>query len=412
VSAQTPLTLEELEQRALEHNPTLAQARSQIEAARGRAEQAGLWPNPSVGYTAEEVSRSPTIRGGEHGIFVEQRIPLGGKLKLSQAIYAREADVAEMITAGQRLRVLNTVRILYVEALVEARRVMVREQLATLTHDASGVSRQLANVGAADETDLLEAEMEAQRADLALVEARGRERGVWARLAQTVGDPSLSLQPLGGNLDELLRPLEHDVMLAVLLRDSPEIRTAAARVETARATIARARREPIPDLVMRGGPRYNRELLDPGPSPVGWEAFADIGISIPLFDRNQGAVRAAQAELARAEDERRRIELELRVRMADVFERYSSAKTRAEVYRDEIVPRAEQAYQLFQARYREMAAAYPQVLIAQRTLLRSTDEYLAAVASASRDAVLLEGMLLDGGLEAPPDPGDGSATAF
>ncbi|MDP6581154.1 MAG: TolC family protein, partial [Vicinamibacterales bacterium] len=190
-----------------------------------------------------------------------------------------------------------------------------------------------------------------------------------------------------------------------LLRESPEIKVSAARVEGARATLARARREPIPDLVMRGGPRYNRELLDPGPRPVGWEAFADIGIAIPLFDRNQGAVRAAAADLARAEEEHRRVELALRSRLADVFERYASERSRADVYREEIVPRAEQAYQMFLARYREMASAYPQVLIAQRALLQSTDEYLDAVASASRDAVLIEGMLLEGGLEPPPVSG-------
>ena len=38
--------------------------------------------------------------------------------------------------------------------------------------------------------------------------------------------------------------------------------------------------------------------------------------------------------------------------------------TRVRAYRDEIVPRAEESYRMFRARYEEMAAAYPQVLIA------------------------------------------------
>ena len=65
------------------------------------------------------------------------------------------------------------------------------------------------------------------------------------------------------------------------------------------------------------------------------------------------------------------------------------------------MPRAARAAELLRQRYQEMAAAYPQVLIARRTLLQSTGEYLEAVSSASRDAVLLEGMLLEGGLEPP-----------
>ncbi len=43
------MNLADLEQLALEHNPTLAQAAAQVEAARGRAVQAGLYPNPTVG---------------------------------------------------------------------------------------------------------------------------------------------------------------------------------------------------------------------------------------------------------------------------------------------------------------------------------------------------------------------------
>lgn len=68
---QATLTLAALEDMALRNNPTLVQARAQIEAARGRARQAGLLPNPLIGYTAEEVSGGPIIRGGEHGFFLE-----------------------------------------------------------------------------------------------------------------------------------------------------------------------------------------------------------------------------------------------------------------------------------------------------------------------------------------------------
>jgi len=401
-SAQTPpLTLDELQRRAIEHNPSLTQAQSQIELALGRAEQAGLWPNPSIGYTAEEVSRSPTIRGGEHGFFVEQVFPLGGKLRLSRSVHERGADVATAITDAQRLRILNTVRRLYHEALLSARRVNVREQLAALTREAVGVSRQLANVGAADQTDLLDAEIETQLAHLALTETRSLDRRIWAELAHVVGDPSLTSQPLDGDPNRSPKRLNRDTMLAKLLEESPMIRSADAGVERARAVLARAHTESTPDLIVRAGPRYNRELFDPGPSPVGWEAFVDIGVTISLFDRNQGGIRAAHAELARAEDERRRVELTLRARFADQFEQYSLATTQADIYRQEILPRAQEAHQLFVARYREMAAAYPQVLIAQRTLLQATDQYLDTLVDAWQAAVLLEGGLAEGGLEPP-----------
>ena len=403
VSAQ-PLTLADLERMALEQNPTLVQAESQIEAARGRALQAGLWPNPSIGYTAEEVSNSPTIRGGEHGVFIEQIFPLGGKLRASRTIFERETDQVQAIYDTQRGRVLTTVRALYYRALVAARRVAVREELTALTDEAVDVSRQLANVGAADTPDLLAAEIEAHQAGVALDDARNEEVRTWRLLAYAVGEPTLSVRPLAGNADDGLPTLDHDVALSTLLRDSPELRSAEAGVERARATLARARKQPIPDLFVRGGPRYNRELLDPGPSPVGWEAFLDVGVRVPLFDRNQGAVAAAAAEVTRAQAEVTRVELALRSRLALVFERYATAVSRVAAYRDRIVPRAEESHRLFLARYQETAAAYPQVLIAQRTLFQVTDDYLDALATSWMTAVLIDGLLLEDGLEAPRAP--------
>ncbi len=61
VAAQPPatpapagVTLADLEKLAIEGNPTMRAAQARIDAARGRARQAGAWPNPTVGVSAEE----------------------------------------------------------------------------------------------------------------------------------------------------------------------------------------------------------------------------------------------------------------------------------------------------------------------------------------------------------------------
>jgi cobalt-zinc-cadmium efflux system outer membrane protein len=168
----------------------------------------------------------------------------------------------------------------------------------------------------------------------------------------------------------------------------------------------------VPDLVVRGGPRYNRELLELGPGgnrPVGWEGAVEIGITIPLFNRNQGNVRAAQAELGRAQAELRRLELSLGARLADVFDEYLTSLRSAEVFRSDIVPRADQAYQLHLARFREMAASYPQVLVAQRTLVQVNEDYLGKLDAAWRAAIQLQGFLLGDGLAAAGRPGEAAS---
>src|SRR5947207_6075393 len=74
----TPLTLADLEQMAVRGNPTLAQAAAQVEAAHGRAVQAGLCPNPTVGYQAELIGVMGTA-GEMQGVFIDQTIVTAGK---------------------------------------------------------------------------------------------------------------------------------------------------------------------------------------------------------------------------------------------------------------------------------------------------------------------------------------------
>jgi cobalt-zinc-cadmium efflux system outer membrane protein len=404
------LTLAELERSALENNPTLAQASAEIDAAKGRAKQAGLLPNPTVGYSADEVSRGPVIRGGEHGIFAEQTIPLGGKLGLSRHVFEREATQAEALRDVQRQRILNDVRSLYYSALAAERRVQIRQNLVNLVAEAVGVSRQLYNTGAADQTDVLASEIEARETQLALEGAQNDRFRIWRRLAAFVGDPSLAPRPLDGSIDAPIPEFQREVILERVLRDSPEVRAARAAVERADAALTRTRREPVPDLVLRGGPRYNRELLELNGQPVGWEAAFDIGVTIPLFNRNQGAVAEGRAELGRVQKEVTRLELSLRARVADAFDDYLTNLRYAEVYRTEIVPRAEQSYRLYLARYRDMAAAYPQVLVAQRTLFQASDQYVTSAEMAWVASLQLQGLLVEGGLDAPMRVGEPMGT--
>jgi cobalt-zinc-cadmium efflux system outer membrane protein len=405
------LTLAELERMALANNPTLSQASAEIDAAKGRAKQAGLLPNPTVGYSADEVSRGPVIRGGEHGIFAEQTIPLGGKLGLSRRVFEREATQAEALRDVQRQRILNDVRILYYSALAAERRVQVRQNLVNLAAEAVGVSRQLYNTGAADQPDVLASEIEARETQVALETAQNDRFRVWRRLAAFVGDRSLVPRPLDGSIDAPIPELQHDAILQQVLRDSPEVKAAHAAVQRADAALTRARREPVPDLVLRGGPRYNRELLEANGQPVGWEAAFDIGLTIPLFNRNQGAVAESRAELGRVQKEVTRLELSLQARGADAFDEYLTNLRHAETYKTEIVPRAEQSYRLYLARYREMAAAYPQVLVAQRTLFQVSDQYVTFAEMAWMASLRLEGLLLEGGLDAPTRVGESVGSA-
>lgn len=404
-----PLTLERVEQVALENNPTLRQAQAQIDAARGRARQAGAWPNPVIGYSGEEIPLANDVRAGQHGVFVEQTVLLGGKRRLGRNVFLAEGTEAEALAGLQRQRVLNAVRASFYHALAAERRVDVQERLSRLIDEAVVISRQLANVGAADKPDVLESEVEAFRARVALEQAKNRRFAIWRELTAVMGDPALPVQPLAGSIESTLPELDREAALKQVLNRSPELAASRAAIERSRAVVSQSRRLTFPDLFLRGTFANNREPVESVLSRrIGSQVSFEAGVSVPLFDRNRGGIAAARAEQGRAEAELRRVEFALQSRFAGVYEQYLTALRSSETYRVEILPRAEEAYRLYLARYREMGAAYPQVLIAQRSLLQLSDEYLASLDDAWRAAIEVQGLLTMDGLAAPARPGEPS----
>jgi outer membrane protein, heavy metal efflux system len=404
--AATPIALAEVERLALQNNPTVRAAAAAVDAERGRIRQAGAWPNPVIGYAGDEIPVGEQLapRGG-HGVFLEQTIPLGGRLRLSRAVVERAVQQAEALQDLQRLRILTSVRDAFYQVLLQERRVEVQERLAALASEAVGVTAQLFNVGAADRPDFLESEIESRRVQLELNEARNIVLAARQRLAAIAGAPGIAARPLAGRVDEAVPDLQREQVVRDLLAQSPALRAARAALDRARAATARARRETAPDLFLRGGADYNREHDAGSLEPIGWEANVEAGVSIPLFNRNAGGTAAARAEEARAEAEIARLELALQARAAETFAEYLTARHASEAYHAEILPRAEEAYALYLARYKEMAAAYPQVLVAQRTLFEMSAAYLASLERAWRAALQLQGFLPGDALDAPGEGG-------
>jgi len=401
---QTGLTLGELEQMALNSNPTLSQAAAEIRAAAGRKLQSGLYPNPTVGYQGEQI-RGGNQRGGEQGFFVSQDIVLGGKLGLSRRVFEQEKKQAETEAEEQRLRVINSVRLFYYQALAAQEMVDLRRKLSHLAEDAVNTSHQLGNVGQADQPDVLQAEVEGEQAELAVVAAEQKQMRVWRSLAAIVGKPVMPLTHLAGNLEDL--PEDNpDQWLQAILQDSPAVKIADLGVLRAEASLARAKREPIPDLQLRGGLQQNRELDATTNRPIGLQGFAEVGVQIPIFNRNQGRVQASRADIERAQREVERVQLLLRERAAVLVQNCLTSRAMVEKYRSRMIPRAQKAYDLYMKSYGGMAAAYPQVLISQRTLFQLQTDYISALETLWGNSIALMGFLLTDGLEAPSRPGE------
>jgi cobalt-zinc-cadmium efflux system outer membrane protein len=115
-------------------------------------------------------------------------------------------------------------------------------------------------------------------------------------------------------------------------------------------------------------------------------------------------VAAARGEIERAKAELERLKLQITRDLATLFRDYESARLTVQQYKVEMLPRAEQAYRLYQTSYQRMAAAYPQVLISQRTWFQLQADYIQALESAWQTSLTIRGFGLMDGLSEPVNP--------
>ncbi len=399
------ITLEQVQKIAVESNPTLRQAEAEIRAAKARQQQSGLYPNPTVAYTGDEI-RGGSVGGGKQGFFVQQTVVTGGKLGLSREVFGKDVKLAEIEAEEQKMRVQSAVKMAFLRVLAAQELLDARHDIAAIAQDGAETQRRLMNTGQADETEVLEAEVEAQRMRMNARMQENTLREEWRSLAAVIGQPDLPLTTDAGDLEKGWPEVNEEQTVEAIAKESPAVRIADVAEARVQSILGRARREAIPDVQVRAGMEYNHELLGSVPFAKGWEGIAEVALQIPLFNRNQGNVAAARADIDRAGQEKKRISLTLRERAASAVDQYANARLIAVQYHDEMLPLAKKAYGLMVEKYGQMLASYPRVLDTQRKLYEMQIEYIAALEGVWTNGIALQGYLLTDGLEAPARPGE------
>ncbi|MCA9218337.1 MAG: TolC family protein [Planctomycetales bacterium] len=387
------LTLADFEGIAIQNNPTVASAAARMNAARGNQVQAGLYPNPVVGYHGVEMGLRGT--SGQQGGFISQRFITGGKLGLDQAIAGKEIDEAHFRFHAQEQRILSDVRVRFYDALVAQRRVMLMKELAQIGDKLVSATEKLIEGRQGTENDLLQAEIRSDESHILLDNAVNQEVEAWRRLVAVIGLPTMKKSPVTGELDGDLPILEWESCYARVLNGNPALQAARMRVDRARIVIQRAKKEPIPNIDLSVSHRHHN-VTDDNVTNV------QVGIPIPVLNRNQGNIRNAEAEWVRACNEVKRIELDLQDRLAVAYRRYANARQQADRYSNRMVPRAKRSLKLVTDAYEKGQVEYLTLLTAQQTYLQVNLSYLDSIRELRAASSVIDGQLLTDSLSVRP----------
>src|SRR6266576_1918454 len=217
------VTLEQAQKIASESNPTLRQAEAEIRAAKARQQQAGLYPNPTVAYTGDEI-RGGSVGGGKQGFFVQQTVVTGGKLGRSRGVFGKDVKLAELEGEEQKMRIESAVRIAFYRVLAAQELLEAQRDLARIAQDNAETEHRLRNTGQADRPEVLQAEVEARRRQMAVHVRENTLRQEWRGLTAVIGKPDLALQVVDGNLEADLPRVNEEEVVEAIAKESPAVR--------------------------------------------------------------------------------------------------------------------------------------------------------------------------------------------
>jgi outer membrane protein, heavy metal efflux system len=387
--ATTSLNLSDLIGITLERNPILAQAHLDVEAALGRATQAGLCPNPTVGVTGEELGSRDGPGGFITAPLVTQEFVLGGKLRLSRRAAFKQVDQSRLAQMSQWYAILTAVRQAYFDALAAETRVGVLDRLLELADRSLQNAETLLKGNQIAELDVLPFRVDRERLRADLDTARNERIAAWYRLTALMGAPDLPCASLLGSLDALTPDYCFDAVKETVLATHPDVLAAEVGIDRAELLLKRARVQCVPNVTFGAG--YTRNNMVPGQNE--W-TFA-VGMPVPLFDRNQGNIQEAYALVGRAQQEVRRVQNDLIQRLATAFSQYQAARQRAERYRTVILPSARQANELALKAFRGGQFEYLRVLQSQQALAAAELDYLQTLQNHWRAASEIAGLLME-----------------
>jgi len=369
---QHSLGLQDLLRISLERNPELRRAALQVEAAQGKAVQAGLYPNPTVSTEGTELGNRNGPGGFIVAPFVGQELVTGGKLRLGRSVAEREVNEASLALVSQRFTLYTSVRRGYFEVLAAQRRIEIFSELVGLATKATETTEILVKGRQVAPLDLIQMRVELNRFRAELEAAHRDRAAAWRRLAAAIGAPELPDTIVRGELDAAWPNYDFDLASRRLLDCHPDIRAAQIALNRVQIALDRARAERIPNVTVGAG--YERDNVDDQDQWV-----FRVSMPIPVFNRNQGNVQAAGAEVGRAAANVVNVQNQLLSRLATAFGRYDAARERAETYRKSVLPDASEAYQLALAAYQGGQFEYLRVLQAQRAVAEANLEYIQAL---------------------------------
>ncbi len=384
------LELDELLRAALLHNPELRAFDANHRAVEARIPQRNSLETPQLNIEIEEAPAAEPFRTSQWKFVnfgLTQMLPFPGKLSKEKKLAEIEAEHAHHEHSEKALAVRAQVKAAYFELYMLQRSLAVNEENLALMRQFVNIAQVRYAVGQVMNQDVLKAHVELARLANAQITLREEEEIAKGRLNVLLNRAPQS--PLGRatvpergafsfNLEEL-----HSIALTY----RPMLHHDSLSVTQGRVAHALARRQYWPDFELAF-----KYVTSPVEGFRGFSAMA--GVSLPfvpwVIKKQRGRIAETQSEVRMREawlDNTRNM---IRLEVQEALTKVQSTQRTVALYRETILPQAEQALQVTLANYQTRQTDFLMLLDSYRMLQMSKMEYYEAQAKFEMSLAELE----------------------
>lgn len=384
------LSLPEAVRLAQRYHPDIAAAKREISATEASLRQAGLLRNPELVAMMEDArseNRSTTWQ-------LNQAIELGGKRRARLSLAESGLNIAKIDFTMMLNEIRATVTTRFNEVLIAQERQRLALTSLELTQRAYSAAKKQVTVGKVAPLEESKARVAQSSAQLELAKSESELMIARQRLQSIIGNNAIQTIELQGRFDTL-PSIPDSWDLDKQLTQSPQIIKAKIEVKKRAAMADVERSKQIPDVTLSLGAK--REQLTGRQQPM-------VGIAIPisLFDRNQGNVQETISRLDKAKDELQSTQIRVRNELMQAHQRLRFAIDEAQLSKTDVLPNAQNAFDLALKGFEFGKFNFLDVLDAQRSLLAAKAQYLRSCGDAHLAAADIQRLLNDQAFEFYP----------
>ena len=271
---------------------------------------------------------------------------------------------------------LTQVNRAFIDVLAAQKVVTLNEELVRLAEQVFNTAKAQVEAGKVSPVQQMRTQVELVNSRIALETSKRGLEGARFVLAATWGSTSPTFEKVEGQF-EMAKPIPTVEQLANRIFQNPNIARWTVEIAHRSAAIQLERSRRVPDLSIDGGMKHLSESGD--------VAFIlGLSLPLPLFDRNQGAIREAEYNLAKAFEERKSAEVTVRTALATAYSALSAVASTVSSLKNEVLPSAQGTFDAVTEGYRIGKFDFLEMLDAQRTLFDVKGSYIDALAKYHR----------------------------